>query len=333
MKVKLSLNSITKLKDTSFENVAVSKNGWVLSAEGEVYKKPKNRKNEEVNQMAMGDDLGGGEISSGIDTEATEKEEGRARRRERVINKKEVRGRIMAMAILRRSNPLLLFVTVTFKAGTTDEQGYRMLNHWLTRCRQEKVIINYLWIAERQQNGTIHYHIAVTRRFPIVRGNELMRLVMIGEVKRGKLDMSYTEVNKYNGVDLAKDRKTRQVINFGGQQKGKSLGRYLSKYMGKGEQSFNHAAWHCSRLVSGLVYSMNFDESELSINGISKYVKSGSVYENEFCKVYGWRDSIPDFLIERLRMINRVFAMCEIEFKEEQRKINHEYCFEWYDTY
>ncbi len=56
---------------------------------------------------------------------------------------------------------------------------------------------------------------------------------------------------KYNGVDVKMVKGTR-----------KSLVTYLVKYISKNDIEFYRLPWHCSRDVSRLFTSQNYDESE-----------------------------------------------------------------------
>jgi len=88
------------------------------------------------------------------------------------LNKSKVRKKCYAMCRLKKSKEFMAFYTITFPQGLTDELCYKLFNTWLTRCRKSAGLTSYLWVAERQKNGTIHYHLLT---------NDYMK---IGEVNR-----------------------------------------------------------------------------------------------------------------------------------------------------
>jgi len=79
------------------------------------------------------------------------------------VNKKEIRRRIQGMINAQKyakGVPKLFFITISFPPCISDRVGYRLLNTWLTRLRKWRKKMSYLWVAERQKNGTIHFHCA-----------------------------------------------------------------------------------------------------------------------------------------------------------------------------
>ncbi len=80
------------------------------------------------------------------------------------VNKKEVRQRLLGFMNTQKGKKELYFFTVSFPKGTSDATGYKIFNIWLTALRQYRLLKNYLWVAERQENGTIHFHIAVPHK-------------------------------------------------------------------------------------------------------------------------------------------------------------------------
>src|SRR3989304_8750072 len=109
---------------------------------------------------------------------------------------------------------MLYFWTVTLPPGTSDNIAFVLLNKWLTRLRQEKMIKEYLWISERQQNGTIHYHMVINRKMNVQKANKFMRASIMHCINDGSIIYDRNKATRYNGIDISKDRKTRKVINF-----------------------------------------------------------------------------------------------------------------------
>lgn len=85
------------------------------------------------------------------------------------------RGKIKdkATAFFRACPRSRTFVTLTFLAETADYAAITILNKFLTVLRKELPGLQYLWVAERQENGNIHFHMIVNKRIPIRRFNAL----------------------------------------------------------------------------------------------------------------------------------------------------------------
>jgi len=122
------------------------------------------------------------------------------------VNKTEVKNRIFGMINTMRGKKELYFWTVTFPVNTTDATAYRLYNTWLTTLRQKKWLREYLWIAERQQNGTIHFHVAIPHRLSVVAANRAMQVILATAAKRKEIAFSVYQCKRYNGIDIAKNR-------------------------------------------------------------------------------------------------------------------------------
>lgn len=60
------------------------------------------------------------------------------------------------------SKPLFTFITLTLSAKqvhSDNEIKHKLLNHFLTWFRTQKGVKNFIWKAEKQENGNIHFHI------------------------------------------------------------------------------------------------------------------------------------------------------------------------------
>lgn len=229
-----------------------------------------------------------------------------ARQKERVyvIDKKQVSHRILNYINSMSGEKLLYFWTVTFPIKTPDDICYKLFNTWLTRLRQESMLKDYLWIAERQQNGTVHYHIAVNNRMDVRKANRFMRSAIFNAIDRKELAWSRTDAAKYNGVDISKNRKTKRVTNFAKQKNQKALANYLTKYISKSQDKFKHLAWHNSRGYSALVISFNLTESELLSSGLLQECDEVKKLEGQYFIFYRWKGSPPDKVIKYLSYVN-----------------------------
>lgn len=175
------------------------------------------------------------------------------------------RGKIKdkATAFFRACPGERVFCTLTFLAPVDDGTGIALLNKYLTSLRKEFAKLQYLWVAERQENGNIHFHIILNRRISIRRYNALWVMQQYNAGLRGKtlfgVPISMQEIEArykagtihkvFNPVDI---KRVRSIAG---------LSAYLTKYItkqgrnpdgSKKEVYFACSPWHCSRGVSKL---------------------------------------------------------------------------------
>lgn len=225
-------------------------------------------------------------------------------KREYRVNKLEVRQRILTMINTMKGGRELYFWTVTFPQGTGDGVAYQAFNTWLTTLRQSKFLRNYLWIAERQQNGTVHFHIAIPHKMSVVHANRMMRVTLSTFAKRKEIPFSVYQCKRYNGIDIAKNRKTGRVTNFAIKKGSRSLANYLTKYVTKNDAGFSHLAWHNSRGFSALFTGITFTVGEFLGYGFKELLLHRSVVNNEFFMFFPWKGDPPEAITRHLFDLN-----------------------------
>lgn len=249
-------------------------------------------------------------LDGGILKQGTEKKKSEYR-----VNKKEVSHRIRGFLNQMKGEKMLYFWTVTFPETTADNTAYILLNKWLTRLRQEKMLNEYLWIAERQTGerlkdqskkatNTIHFHIVINQKMNVQKANKFMRASIMHSINKGEIEYSRQNAMRYNGVDIAKDRKTRKVINFAKQKKEKSLSNYLTKYVTKNDGSFQHLAWHSSRGYSNLITAVRFTWKEFINSNTVNLLDQDNIFSSEYYTFRRWKGSPPKDLLAYLGLLN-----------------------------
>lgn len=214
------------------------------------------------------------------------------------LNKSKVKKKCHAFSRLDKSKMFLAFYTISFPQNLSDETCYKIFNTWLTRCRKKSGLKSYLWVAERQKNETIHFHLLTNDFMKIKLVNGFMASALKTEKKKGNEVLQGVNVEVYNGVD---------VKRVGNSKKG--LITYLVKYISKNDIRFYRLPWHCSRDVSRLFTSINLDESDkdkilaLLPEDKSKYTET---YEMDFVKVTGFKFTPKDEVFSDLDMMNEM---------------------------
>jgi len=224
--------------------------------------------------------------------------------KENRINKREVRGRILAMINSERGKKELYFWTVTFPAGTADDVAFKMYNIWLTSLRKWKLLKNYIWVAERQQNKTIHFHIAIPHKMNVHRANAMMQGTLKTFARRGEIPFHPNQCKRYNGVDIAKNRNTKRVTNFAIKKGSRSLITYLTKYIAKNDGTFPHLAWHNSRGYSGLFTGITLTIAEFKQLKLLPLLHREKRFSNDYISFIPWIDGPPPWYTDHLFKLN-----------------------------
>ena len=236
-----------------------------------------------------------------------------------VANTKKIRALVNTMSHALNyglHNPWLSFVTITFEPEINDAMSKKLLNTWLTRCKQLNYFQLFLWRMEKQKNGTAHYHLVIVGKLNIQNANKVMVTALCSQVRKKKINIHISKAKRYNGVDLAKDRKNpdpakrRNIINFADPKNAKRLSWYLSKYLTKSDEPGEGRQWACSREWSAFFTAISLSRKEAGI--LSR--ETGSIdlfprFENEFCKFFRYINGPPDALCRMLGRVNFTVLM------------------------
>src|SRR5574338_114796 len=209
--IKAGLNGITVLKQYRYKKRYLGFKVWEVLPNGKLI-----RKSELVQNKTPGSD----QTTRGKKCQTMSKNVPQNTEKETdkkncfTINKTEVRRRLLTfVSCMPEKQKELYFWTVTFPQGISDETAYRLFNIWLTKLRQKKLIKNYLWVAERQKNKTIHFHIAVPHKMNVKIANREMMVCLCNASRNNEITKTVYECKRYNGVDISKNRFTRKVTN------------------------------------------------------------------------------------------------------------------------
>lgn len=233
-----------------------------------------------------------------------------ARTRSYTLNKRIIRARLGAY-IGAMKKPVLHLVTISFPKNFPDELGYQALNTWLTVCRQQLHLKEYLWIAERQQNGTIHYHVLVPQFLNIVKANRAMMVIISTFIRKGKFNWNIHAAKRYNGIDISKPWKdkakkirSKTPLNFAAAGNHKALAYYVTKYITKNDGQFYRLAWHCSRGFTAMFTKLGITAAEARLMDLSTYIDRRKKREDEFFDFWPWQGKTCWVVTELLRCWN-----------------------------
>lgn len=206
-------------------------------------------------------------------TEANKARTGqRLERNGKYIRSAEVRRTVISWVAAIGGISKVRFITITFPQSTPDTVGKKCLNIWLTRLRKAIPEISYLWTAERQQNGTIHFHLVTNRHLEIEMANRWMRVSLVKYADQ--IDGWDTLKNeKYNGVDVGKRMYSKLGIE-----------KYLAKYLTKAQKSGINQPWHRSREMGELATKVRFSMER--VRGIMNYAYTCAGQGDQYLKIF-----------------------------------------------
>lgn len=239
------------------------------------------------------------------------------------VHKREVRQRLLGMIQTKAGKKELYFWTITFPKGTSDTIAYQAFNTWLTTLRTKdkfgrRFLKHYLWVAERQENGTVHFHVAIPHKMPIQYANGAMQTILKGFSAKGVLPFSVSQCKRYNGVDIAKNRNTKRVTNFAIKKGSRALITYLTKYITKNDAEFTHLAWHNSRGFSALFTGLTFTSAEFEHKGERRITAEGQEiivkWTHLLKKPPAQRDKTGEFILDKHGRQIPDFAVFEYEY-------------------
>lgn len=247
------------------------------------------------------------------------------------INKAKVRKRLTALCRLSKSKQFLAFYSVSFPVNTNDEAIYLIFNKWLTNCRKRYGLNTYIWVAERQSNGTLHFHILTNDRMNIYEVNKAMANSIDTSVNQGLTEWGASSRSLYNGVDVDSIQRPKQRQYETREQYRKRIKAYsrhtiherikwatmyMTKYMTKNDDVFTHLPYHCSRDISQLFTGIQLSDKDIT-NFITELSDNPDDYEIkrndritlyvfktiQSDKVYRMLDKLNNWLYEHYRII------------------------------
>lgn len=192
------------------------------------------------------------------------------------VNKALVKKRIWLLFLMNNVSPNLYFLTISFPLSILDNVAYSCFNSWLTNMRQKQGLKDYLWVAERQANGTIHFHIFICQYLNVRKANSAMKSAITTQYKKELITkQQFESIKNYQGVHLSKDRNGRvqNLRKIAKKNQRKAIINYITKYVTKAEekndQQHKHLAWFNSRSFSRLQLSYRIEDEESAIKFIT----------------------------------------------------------------
>lgn len=188
----------------------------------------------------------------------------------------------------------LSFITLTIPDTTTNytpKEGHKKLLKPFLRYMREKDLMNtYVWKAEFQERGQLHYHITT----PSVIDLRLIRKYWNGLLIKNKmLNDYYDKYGHYdpNSTDIHQVHKLQDIQ------------AYLIKYLTKGSQNQTATTgkiWDCSENLKGKKH-ISFEMNKHNMKQVLKHADTGNlqVKELEHCAIFESKTIKPTQLLDK----------------------------------
>jgi hypothetical protein len=183
----------------------------------------------------------------------------------------------------------------------------KLLNHFLLVAKRKWAVVHYIWRAEAQRNGTIHFHIIFDRFIPY---NELRNAWNNIQDKLGYV-REYTAKSKKHDPNSTDIHSLKKVRN---------LSAYLSEYVSKKQTNrtiegnlwgLSYSLSHCEplRLVRDWIVT---DELVELVDQYKARWHKGEYCQTLYVKAWDWLGSkvslIKKYWDEHLLSLNLKFA-------------------------
>lgn len=210
-------------------------------------------------------------------------------------------------------------VTKTLKLITltlSDSQAHsdqlikqRLLKEFLNTMKTKYNMRNYIWKAERQKNGNIHFHIVtdlwIHYRYVQDEWNAIQE--QYGYLKTYKAIHGHTCAPS---TEIKKAKNPQKTV------------RYMAKYMCKNDENekIDGCVWRCSNSLLQLVDYTSVLDNELQAL-LESYRKTGFVnfFENDHCKIFQFPFPVcPSLLTSHYsqEMSDFISKQCDILFND-----------------
>lgn len=228
------------------------------------------------------------------------------------VNKRKVRARLINFSNTEYGNKKMYFYSISFPLGMDEKLSTKLLNSVLTTLRKDYGIEHYLWVAERQKKGQKHYHLCLFHYVKARVVNEIVKKYIKHAIRKKGLNWSNAAANKYNGVDISKDRKTGIPTNFTQPGKQRNIASYITKYISKSSGNFEGQAWNCSRSVASVTDGICCTIEEVLTMYSSEILNDNASYESEWCYFFRWKKEAPPDIMSALFAVNNelITASC-----------------------
>lgn len=237
---------------------------------------------------------------------------------------------------------LATFITLTLpstQVHTDQEITKKVLGAFFEKCRKLQILTNYVWRAEKQKNGNIHYHIITDTYiyFQQVRrlwNVSLERLGYITAYRRKFGRMSLTEYaaqafnagKDFNRIAETYAKNVREkwsnppAVHTAPLQGVSEISKYISKYVSKSDEENDNfvkgRTWAASDGVRAAAIAMKSDAQfskmwyEIGTEILRKKTFDSDYYSVCLCSFKSLSSWFPDLVVSLIERLRRACTPC-----------------------
>ena len=197
--------------------------------------------------------------------------------------------KIQGSKMILRPSGKISFITLTLSSSQVHTDNYikkQMLNQFITELSKKYVGIKYIWRAERQKNGRIHFHFLVNKFIPWRWCRVVWNRIQAKEGYIAGYQAKFTgmcfeqwlSVNKYTNINKISEYKNSYLKNVNNGwsdpnsidvvdlRSAKEIYYYISKYLAKNDRGLNDMSVEMKELmkIEGYLYYCSSEISQLS---------------------------------------------------------------------
>lgn len=201
-----------------------------------------------------------------------------------------------------------VFITLTlpsYQFHSDKDLKKSLLAPFMRNLRENCQCENYIWKAESQENGNLHFHVIV---------DQFVSKVLIDKYWLNALEsMGYLdEFEKKHGHRNPPCCNVQLVKNQ------HDIEKYIGKYVGKSEnyRKIDGAVWKCSKKLSSLRF-FEIERDRIIEQNLQKYAvqHSDSFKSTEHCNIYNiGNDSVEQFLSNSALRFYKCYLLALREF-------------------
>lgn len=166
------------------------------------------------------------------------------------------------------------FITLTLSSKQVHSDNFikrYMLHGWLKEMKRRIQLVNYVWKAEAQQNGNIHFHITTDKYIDYSVIRDAWNLV---QSRYGYIS-SFLAVNGHDNPNSTDVHSVKNIDNLAG---------YLVKYMCKDtaeRRKITGSLWGCSDTLKRRFYVSNVVSSDINTS-LYQAQAIGTTYKHDY---------------------------------------------------
>ncbi len=174
------------------------------------------------------------------------------------------------------SNNQIIMITLTLSRPQQHDDQYikrHLLNRFIIEIMREFTFVNYLWKAEPQKNGNIHFHILVDKYIPKNRLQIIWNNI--------QADFNYHDKINFSNENLGLPSTRIESLN----DKNDAIA-YTAKYISKNEntRAIGGRIWGCSRKLPKLEpITVVISRSDVMSIIDEVVVFDHQIYHNDYC--------------------------------------------------